>query len=108
MEVQWRSKTMISASGYSAYQLVFGPSHVDRFGWGNQDEDSIFDQDACLSGQFVQRWKLGMMAQEAALNEVAKRKLRRLFAYETTVNCAEVRTGKAPNRKSAPEWTKRE
>ena len=65
-------------------------------------------QDTSLSGQFVQRWRLRIMAQEAALKEVAKRKLRRLLAYNDTVDCAYVEVDdtffEASHRESAPRW----
>ena len=66
-EAQWRLNTLISGSGFAAYQLVFGPNPADLHGWGDRDEDLAFAQDTSLSGQFVQQWKLRMMAQEAAL-----------------------------------------
>ena len=51
-----------------------------------------------------------MMAQGAALKEVANSKLRRLLAYNKTFNCADIKVGdlvlfyKAPHRKSRPRW----
>ena len=76
--------TMISASGYSASQLVFGSNPVDPYGWRDQEED-----------QFAQQWKLRMMAQEAALKEVANRKLLRLLASNKTFNCTDVKIGRS-------------
>ena len=35
-----------------------------------------------LSGRFAQQWKLRVMAQKAALKEVAHGKLRRLLTYK--------------------------
>ena len=66
---------MISASGYSAFQLVFGSNPVGPYGWGDQDENLLFEQDSSVSGQFAQQWKLRMMAEEAALKEAANSKL---------------------------------
>ena len=34
---QWRPNTMISASGYSAFQFVFGSNPVDLNGWDDQE-----------------------------------------------------------------------
>ena len=42
---QWCLNTMVSASGYSAYQLVFGSNPMDLYGWGDSDEDLLFAQD---------------------------------------------------------------
>ena len=99
-EVQWRLNTMLSASGFSAYQMVFG--------WGGGGEDLLSAQDTSLSRQFAQQWKLRMRAQEATLREVANSKLRRLLAHNQTFSCAEIDVGdmvlffKAQSRKSSP------
>ena len=51
-----------------------------------------------------------MMAQEAALEEAAKSKLRRLLAYNKSSSCRDVQIGdtvliyKSTKRKSAPRW----
>ena len=101
---------MLSASGFSAYQMAFGPNPVDFFGWGDGDEDLLFAQDTSLAGQSVQQRKLRMRGQEATLKEVANSKLRRLLARNKTFNCADVDIGdmvlcyKAQNRKSLPRW----
>ena len=65
-EVQWRLNALISAGGFSAYQMAFGSNPMD-----DQDGDLSFAQDASLSGQFAQQWKLRIRAQEAALKEIA-------------------------------------
>ena len=57
-EAQWRLNTMLSASGFPAYQVVFGSNPEDFFGWEDGDEDLLFAQDTSLAGQFVQQWKL--------------------------------------------------
>ena len=44
------------------------------------DGDLLSAQDAALSGQVAQQWKLCTMAQEAALEGVASSKLRLLSA----------------------------
>ena len=67
---------MISASDYSAFQLVFGPNPAYLSGWRNQDEDLLFAQDALASGLFVQQWKLRAQAQGHASKEVANSDLR--------------------------------
>ena len=90
--------------------MVFGPNPVDLFGWEKKDGDLLSAQDTSLSGQFVQQWTLNMMAQKAALKEVAKSKLRRLLAYNKSFNCRGVQIGdtvliyKSTKRKSAPRW----
>ena len=70
-----------------------GPNQADPFGWDEKDEDLFFSQDNPVSGRFAQQRKLRMMAQEAALKEVASSKLRRLLAYDRLFNCADVKIG---------------
>ena len=70
-EVQWRLNALISGGWYSAFQSVSGSTPVGLFWWGDKDEDPLLSRGASLSGQFVQRWELRMMSQEAALKEVA-------------------------------------
>ena len=45
-EVQWCLDTMVSPSGSSDYQLVFGSNPMDLYGWGDSDEELLFAQDA--------------------------------------------------------------
>ena len=51
-----------------------------------------------------------MLAQEAALKEIANSKLRRILAFNNSIDSADVEVGdevlfyKAPPRKSAPRW----
>ena len=92
-EVQWCLNTLISASGYSAFQLAFGSYPADRYGWEDNDDDLLLSQDTSASGQFAQQWKLRMMAQEAALKEVANSKLRRQMAHNKTFNCTDIKVG---------------
>ena len=109
-EAQWRQNTLISGGGDSAYQMVFGSNPVDLYGLGEKDEYLMVAQDTSLSGQFVKRWKLGVMAQEAALKEVANSTLRRLLASNKSSTCTDVKIGgtalfyKAQSKKSAPRW----
>ena len=63
-----------------AYQMIFGSNLVDLCGWEDDNEDLLCTQDTLLAGQFAQHWKLRTRAQEAALKEVAKSKLRGLLA----------------------------
>ena len=97
---------MITTRGYSAFQLVFRPYPADLYGWDYQDDDLLFAQDASVSGQFAQQWRLRAMAQEAVLGEEASSKLRRRLARNITFDCTDVQIGdlvpsyKAPNRKS--------
>ena len=77
-------------------------------GWDEKDEDLLFARDTSSSGQFEQKWKLWMMAQEAGPKQAANSKLRRMLAYKKTFNCTAVQIGdsvlfyKAANRKSTP------
>ena len=107
-EVQWRLKALISGCGCSASQLVSGSKPADLLGWGDRGEGLFFAQDASLVGQLARQWKSRMMAQEAALKEVANIKLRRLLAHNKSFRCADVRVGgtvlpyRAANGQSAP------
>ena len=100
--------TLISGGAFSVYQMVFGSNPVDLSGWEDKDEDLVFAQDTPLSGQFAHQWKLRMMAQEAALNEIASSKLRRSLAFNKSCACADVKIGdailcnKAQRKKSTP------
>ena len=42
---------MLSANGFSAYQMVFGSNPVDLFGWEDGDEDMLFAQDTPLADE---------------------------------------------------------
>ena len=81
---------------------------MDLYKWEDKDEDLTFAQDTSLSGEFVQQWKLRMMAQEAAPKEIAISRLRRSLAYNKSFNCRGVQIGdtvliyKSTKRKSAP------
>ena len=109
-EVQWCLNTLVSASGYSAYQLVFGSNPMDLYGWDDSDADLLFAQDTSISGQFVHQWQLRIRAQEAALKDIANSKLRRLLAYNKTFDSVDIKVGgevlfyKAPQKKSNPRW----
>ena len=98
-EVQFCVSTTLPASGFPAYQTVFGSNPADNFGWGDGDEDLLFAQDASPSGQFVARWKLQMMEQEAAMREIAYGKSRRILAFNNS------REGSAPEGLPAAAWT---
>ena len=52
------------------------------------DGDLLSAQDASPSGQFAQQSTLRMMAQGAALNEVANSNSRRPLTYDNSFNCA--------------------
>ena len=66
---------------------------MDLFGWGDTGEDSLFAQDTLVSGQSVQQWTLRMTTQEAALKEVANRRLRRLLALNKSFHRTDVGIG---------------
>ena len=55
-EVQWCLNTLVSASVYPAYQLVFGSDPMDLYGWDDSDDDLLFAHDTSISGQFVPQW----------------------------------------------------
>ena len=80
-EVQWRLETLISGGCFSVYQMVSGSNPAELVGWGDKNEDQTFARDTSLSGQFAQQWKLRVMAQEAALKEIADRRFRRLMTF---------------------------
>ena len=79
-EVIWCVITMISAGGFSAYQVASGSNPANLFGWEAKDEDLTITEDTGLPGRFAHQWKLRMRPQEAALKEAANCKLRRLLA----------------------------
>ena len=107
---QWRLNTLTSGGGFSAYQTVFGPNQANLYGWEDKDEDLAFAQDASLLGQFVQQWKLPMVAQAAALKEIASSLPRRLLAFNKSPTCTDVKIGdtvllyKGRSKKSIPRW----
>ena len=76
-EVQWCLNTAISGGAFPTTRRFYGweENPVGLYGWEEKDEDLTLAQDTSLSGQFVQQWKLRMMAQEAALNEIADSRL---------------------------------
>ena len=65
-------------------------------------------KEASIPGQFAQRWQLRVLAREAAPEELANSKSRRLSAHYRLFNCTNAQVGdpapiyKAANRKSAP------
>ena len=78
---QWYLNALISGGGRSAYQMVFGSNPADRFGCGDRkDADLLFAQETSPSGHFVRQRKLRILAQEAALGEVANSKSRGALA----------------------------
>ena len=73
--------------------MVFGSNPVDPLEWEDREKDLLSAQDSSIPGRPVQQWKLRMMAQEAALREAATRKLRRLLAYNRSLNCTGEKSG---------------
>ena len=55
--------------------------------------DLMFAQETFISGQFDLNWKLRVMAQEAALKEMARSKLRRQLAHDRSFNRADAEVG---------------
>ena len=90
--------------------MVFKSNPVDLFGWDDKDKDPLFARDASFSSEFGKQWTLHIMAQEAALKEVATSKLRRLLAYNESFNSTGVQIGDtvlfygSAKRNSAPHW----
>ena len=74
-EAQWCLSTVLPASGFRAYRVVFGPNPGDFSGWEDRDDDLMFARDTSMAGEFVQQWKLRLQAQEATLKEIANSKL---------------------------------
>ena len=72
---------------------------MDLYGWDDSDGDLLFAQDTSILGQFAQQRQLRIRAQEAALKEIANSKLRRLLAYNKTIDCIDIKVGdyKAPH-----------
>ena len=63
-----------------------------------------------MSGQVAQHWKLRMMAQGAALEEIANASIRRSLAFNRSFTCADVKIGdivlsyKAQRQQDTPQW----
>ena len=53
--VQLCLNALFSASGYSAYQLIFGSNAAKPSRWDDDDEDLLFVWDNTSSAQFAQR-----------------------------------------------------
>ena len=104
---QWCLNSMISASGFPAYQKVFGSYPEDFFGWGDNDADLMFTQDTSLAGQFVQQWKLRMRPQEVSLEEVAYSTRRRLLSNNKSSNCADINVWRATVKALPVGWAPR-
>ena len=84
---------MISAGGFSAYQMVFGSNPADFSGSGERGRNLMFSLDTSLSGQFAQLWGPRVRAQVAALREVANSILRRPLARNESFKCADLAIG---------------
>ena len=69
--LHWLLNALISGGRLPAYQMVLGSDQAGHYRWDDKDENPTFAQDTPISGQFVQQWKLRMMAQEAALAGIA-------------------------------------
>ena len=66
---------------------------MDLSGRDDSEDDLLFAQDASISGQSVQQWQLRIRVQEAALKEIANSKLRRLLAYNKTLESVDIKVG---------------
>ena len=96
--------------GRPTYQAALGPNPADPYLWRDGDSDSDFAQEPPISGQFFQWWKLRTMAREAASEGIAEKKMRRLIARNTSLDCADVKAGGSVSfhqlvaRKTVPKW----
>ena len=73
--------------------MVFGSNPVDLHERDGKDGVLVLAQDTSLSGQFARQWKPRMMAQGAALQEIASSRLRRLSAFNKSFTCTDVKIG---------------
>ena len=77
---------------------------------GDKDEDLPLAQDSSLSRLVAQRRKLRMMAQGAALEEIANSRLRRLLAYNKSFVRTDLKIASsalpytAQRKKGGPRW----
>ena len=56
------SNTLLIHGGHSAY-MVLGSNPVESYSWQDGVDDLQFAQEASISGNFAQQWKLRMVAQ---------------------------------------------
>ena len=107
-EAQYCLETTLISRGSSAYHLVFASPPADPYARRDDDGDPMSAQQTSVSGQSVQRWKLRLIAQEAALNVLADSNVRRLLAHNRSSDCTAVKVGDstpsytAIKRESAP------
>ena len=90
--------------------MIFGANLAGLSEWGDKDEDLPLAQDSSLSRLVAQRRKLRMMAQGAALEDIADSRLRRLLAYNKSFVRADLKIAstalpyKAQRKKGALRW----
>ena len=73
--------------------MASGSNLVDLFGRDDMDEDLMSANRSPSSSRFAQQWQLRMRAHEAAIKVIANSKLRRLLAYNESVDCTDVHVG---------------
>ena len=95
---------------FPAYRMAAGANPADVSMWQDNDDELGCVQNAAVSSQFAQQWKLRVMAHEAALEELAASKLRRPLGRNRAFQRAEIEAGnsvyyvKEIGRKSNPKW----
>ena len=81
--------------------MVIGSNSVDSYSWQVGVEDLQFAQDTLISEQFAQHWELRMVAQKAALKELANSELRCLLARNQSFECTAAKIGRVGRRGEA-------
>ena len=81
------------AGAFPPTSWFFWSKPVGVHKWEEKDEAVTLADDTSLSGQFAQHWKLRIMAQEAALKEIADGRLRRALAFNESFSRADVKIG---------------
>ena len=100
-EAHYCLHSLLSASGYSAYRLIFGSNPADVFGRGGDVGGLLLAQDASRSGQFARRREFRVTAREAAWRDAANSKRGRASAISRPFNSADVRRRRSQRRASA-------
>ena len=83
----------MSAGGFSAYPMVFGPSPLDLCRWDGRDEDLFSAKDTSPIRTIRTAAETSRGGAETALKDVANSKLRRLAAYHKASNFADFAIG---------------
>ena len=84
---------MPSRGIFPAYGLAFGSNPVEQHAWQSDYSDRDFAQEASIPEKPDQRWRRRIAAKEDALEEIARKKLRRLLAHNRTFDYADAKVG---------------